>query len=821
MRLLDIQEPHYLLVGSYFLRIALRCFLFPLVASKIPAKIAGDIILSTLFAPRFRLGWILIFIAALNGLFWTVFRWHYEDTLTDAQITVDYDDTRTMADAFGVDHETFLRELKKRGVTSLGIYELSLGNLRDNGTVTLVQREEAERLYPNVAWSTYPRRYRYVITVPPDNQALTWQVLNRLREQAPPGETPQVAILRAAPAGQPRNASQFGILLPASKQLLNDAQMGFDPQQIALCKKLGLSVTARLSNALNMNLNRVNQALDDAQKAGAKVVIFAEDEVLGYNSMIREVAKEMQNRGLLFGNIEFSKQRGWEGFTARSNGQLVRVHSVGPDEAAKWQPEALTERFTRAVRERNIRVAYIRLIRHFKGEYKSSPGEEPTLEKSALQQNYDFIEGVAKELHKQPLPFAWLRPGVHTSTAKAFGNYPLDQLGGGALARVIRYLGLFLSSLGMVGAGLLLANLFLEWDAEKEIRRLMLGVALVTFLLLLDYVLEVLQTHGGGGIAGRVLSLWPGYFGQKLIATAVGCVFPALAILWGGLPQVWDSFLNPFPTRAEQETPISKIWLRGAKILLVTSLLMMTGPLLIISLLNQWRFFSGTDKFFFPKLTQLVPLLIIGLAFAGDVFPHRVISEGAAAARARARQWFRNLLEQPFTARVALIGGVLAIAGFIWIARTGNDSGMEISGLELKMRSILEQVFITRPRTKEVFIGHPAMIFAVYFALRRQWTAAFAATILATIGQADMLNTFCHLHTPIFYSLLRSIHAVWLGILIGGAALWAYHKIFAPRAFASYSPSNRTLGEYSTQHTAANGRTDSKAPDKPQSSTRR
>jgi hypothetical protein len=131
------------------------------------------------------------------------------------------------------------------------------------------------------------------------------------------------------------------------------------------------------------------------------------------------------------------------------------------------------------------------------------------------------------------------------------------------------------------------------------------------------------------------------------------------------------------------------------------------------------------------------------------------------------------------------------IVAYIWIARTGNDSGMEISSFELKMRALMEAVFITRPRTKEVFLGHPAMIFAVYFAVRRQWIPAFAAAILVTIGQADMLNSFCHLHTPIFYALLRSIHAVWLGILIGGVALWVYHTLTAPRGFTSYRPPRR------------------------------
>jgi hypothetical protein len=88
-----------------------------------------------LFTPRFRLGWILILLAAVNGLFWTVFRWNYENSLTSAQITLDYDDTRTMADAFGLNQETFLRELKKRGVTSMVFYYHSLANLSYNSRI--------------------------------------------------------------------------------------------------------------------------------------------------------------------------------------------------------------------------------------------------------------------------------------------------------------------------------------------------------------------------------------------------------------------------------------------------------------------------------------------------------------------------------------------------------------------------------------------------------------------------------------------------------------------------------------------------------------
>jgi hypothetical protein len=184
-----------------------------------------------------------------------------------------------------------------------------------------------------------------------------------------------------------------------------------------------------------------------------------------------------------------------------------------------------------------------------------------------------------------------------------------------------------------------------------------------------------------------------------------------------------------------------------------------------------------TDKYLLPKATQMLPLILVGLAFAGEVFPHRVASEGAEAARRRARDLFVKTMRQPFTVRIAVSTALLLFVGSIWIARTGNDSGMEISAFELQFRSGLEQLFITRPRTKEIFLGMPAMIFAVWFVRQRRWMLAFGAVIAATVGQADLLNSFCHIHTPIFYALLRSIHGVWLGALIGGVALLAYNAV--------------------------------------------
>ena len=76
-------------------------------------------------------------------------------------------------------------------------------------------------------------------------------------------------------------------------------------------------------------------------------------------------------------------------------------------------------------------------------------------------------------------------------------------------------------------------------------------------------------------------------------------------------------------------------------------------------------------------------------------------------------------------------------------------------------------------------MGHPAFLFAVYFALRRQNWMSWAALVLATIGQADVLNTMCHIHTPLFYSIWRSITGVILGAFLGWIALWFYDRFIA------------------------------------------
>ncbi len=656
-----------------------------------------------------------------------------------------------MADAYGISQAQLLQDFKKRGATSLALYNQTLGTLRDNARLTITSREVAQQVYRGLDWDAIDPRYRFLITS--TDPKLIEQIWPRLF-----GQASSVSALRKIEL-EPRSGGSFGILLPASKQLVGDIQLGFDPQQVQFARDNGYSVTARVSNPLNLTPARIGTLLDDVEKIGAKVVIFAEDEVLGYESLVSGAAREMRRRGLVFTNIEFSKQRGGPDFAKNTEGALVRLHTVTADEAARAKPDILVDRFVRAAKERNMRVLYLRLVRQQKGEPKI-PEEGVKLppielEKTPYRQNLDFIERVSSDL-TSPTPLVpFLRPALQMGDAQPFGDYPQAQFAatfGERGAKIVRTLMLFGSGLGVVGGTLLLLNLFFDLSPRAQRRWLFAGLFLIA---------------GLSNFAGK---------GAQLMALQAGIVFPIVAMLWGGLPLVWDGL----KTLDKPHTP-KNVALLGFGILWKTTLLTLIGGFLVVSLLNNWRYMSKADEFLGEKATQFLPLLIIPLAFLGELFPHRVEKNGAAAGRDLMKARFNRALAKPFTVRVAFTSVVILFAGYIWMARFGNESGMEISTLELNLRATLEKIFITRPRTKEIFLGHPAFLIAVLFMLRRQKWLAWGALVVATIGQTDVLNTMCHIHTPVFYSIWRSITGVFLGAFGGFVALWLFDKFTARR----------------------------------------
>ncbi len=179
-----------------------------------------------------------------------------------------------------------------------------------------------------------------------------------------------------------------------------------------------------------------------------------------------------------------------------------------------------------------------------------------------------------------------------------------------------------------------------------------------------------------------------------------------------------------------------------------TSAVSLIGGLCVGGLLNGLPYFVKADAFEGVKIAHFLPIGLIGLYF----FLRNTDVKAA--------------LKTPIFWQQAGIG-MLLLVGFAFMAsRTGNDGPAGVSGLELKLRALLDQILYVRPRTKEFMIGHPALIIAIGLAASKRASGGWLAVamMVGAIGQTSMVNTMCHLHTPITVSLAR----IGVGLVVGG-----------------------------------------------------
>ncbi|HCF71944.1 MAG TPA: hypothetical protein DER33_10260, partial [Syntrophomonas sp.] len=105
---------------------------------------------------------------------------------------------------------------------------------------------------------------------------------------------------------------------------------------------------------------------------------------------------------------------------------------------------------------------------------------------------------------------------------------------------------------------------------------------------------------------------------------------------------------------------------------------------------------------------------------------------------------------------------------YVYVGRSGNTSGIQVSGLEMRLREILENIFLARPRFKELIIGYPALFALVY--LYRKYGKDYIALILGLgvmMGSISMVNSFCHVFTAVMTSVNRTLGGLLVGTIIG------------------------------------------------------
>jgi hypothetical protein len=211
-------------------------------------------------------------------------------------------------------------------------------------------------------------------------------------------------------------------------------------------------------------------------------------------------------------------------------------------------------------------------------------------------------------------------------------------------------------------------------------------------------------------------------------------------------------------------TPVLGFWLFATSTknapyirFLSASLLSVWGGVVVYLMGASVPLILGISSVSGVKLQLLVPLVI-----AGFLITHP--SEW--------KKWFEKTVK---VKHVILVGGVIGALGVFYLMRSGNFPLIPVSDSERHFRDALERWLGARPRFKEFFIGHPALITAFY--LQRLGAKPRALLLIGLIGQISIVNTFLHFHIPLEQGLLRTFHGLWIGSLLAVPLCWAAGRI--------------------------------------------
>ena len=656
---------------------------------------------------------VLIVVGLLSALAVDVQRSRVEQENMTVDLAIDYEGLVELAEREGLPVEEVLAQAKEAGLSSLAVYETTFKKLNVNGKVSAAAGSEILANYQNGAMSD--PQWRTLVengTIKGTQVYVTGHDAQTFREV-------KEDLLRRL--GEQRVTSlwlngQEILAVQANYESFLKMNLGMPTDEMQAVNKAGFSVIARPSNYNMASREDVLSVFARLQGINVSEMVFSGSQTLGAPKALQTTIDAMRERNMTLGMIEdttqlqFYKQDGLDEIAQGLDYKAARLYSIPKDEQPKLKMDSAVERWSNTDEERNIRIDLLRIY------------EKPSPNMTLLETNMKYF----RDTHD-----ALTAKGFHIGPASTFAPYyPANvwriPMVIGVSAAVVLYLSLICPAFRPKYQYILLAFLILG---------------------------SVVPLALGNGTKIRLLA-----------AFASANVFPALAVIWQ-LDRIRSSVLDA-------KSPLWRIICTGVLALLVSSLLSYIGAAYLSGTLADTKYFLEVDIFRGIKLTFVLPLILVALAFLQrfDIFDGRMDDTKGVAAQ------FKKIMDMPVKIKTLCALGVVVAAGIVFVARSGHTSGMPVSSLELRFRAFLEQAFYARPRSKELLIGHPAFMLAV-MAVYRKWPTMllFILVLLATIGQGSMVETFAHMRTPIFMSFMRGIGGIALGAGIGAILMILIH----------------------------------------------
>ncbi len=485
----------------------------------------------------------------------------------------------------------------------------------------------------------------------------------------------------------------------------------------------GFHVVVRPQNYLSVRQDQIDNLFRRINASGAIVSAYMPcgTEVVGFPYMLDYMGRKMREsqssgpRGMKlimlehYTQLQFVPIAGLADLAGQADYNAARSYVIDALEQKKITVGEALRRWAITDEERNIRFNYVR------------PFFLPRDGRSIYDLNLDYVRNIILNVNER---------GYQINTAGVFAGAD-----GAAEAYFPDRISLIPVLAAILAAVVLYAGLLLNLRARCQ---LLIWLAACV-------------------CAAAALLAGDATFVRQLLALAAAIVFPVLSI--NVMLDLWHGY-------AGQHQKLPQILAAAIWQLALAILLSLAGAALLSAILTDIRFLLEIDIYRGVKLTFVMPLLLLTLLYIKKYFVHAGESWQEAAGR------IAHLLEKALTLRHLAVLGLLLFIAYYFVGRSGHTGGVPVPEIEIKMRLFLEQVLYARPREKEFMIGHPAFFLAVYAACRKApgvWQYVLACA--AIIGQGSLVETFCHMRTPVIMSLARAFSGYAAGAILGIAAV--------------------------------------------------
>jgi hypothetical protein len=653
-----------------------------------------------------RLLFIVLGIALLAGLYATYKRTRIEAQSRRVEIVMDYADFITLARSYDYNPSIFLNELRKVGLTSVAVQE-ELGSQLNVGSNAVAYSGQQLTNQARLAPLGDPRLAAIVKRgVAADSMYLI--VYNaatyaRYMRQLPMRfERKSLQVLRG-------DRAPYLIAIKTTPDFFGTVGLGIPDEEAALVKRAGLLLVPRLQDDERFGPAQIDAIMNDAvHKRRSSTVIFfgLRNEVLGYPNAIPATAAAIKRLHLNFGTIETydpsQTQKGNDDLARLVIEDTARVQAISRPELDKLGPDGPSQvvaRYLLGVRERNVRVVYLR------------PWSRPWGTRSIFQSNIELVRELGNGItqNKDRLGRATPIPGFRFN-------------------RIV----LALTSLAVPALVLLILESFGIVD-----RRLAIGFFVATLLF-----------YAAGSIVHHAA------FALKMIALAGAIAFPTAAML-AIAPLFTTSGIARFGPAA----------IAGARTLGIALFVTLGGAIVVIALVSTPFTMEEIDRFTGVKAVLFTPpVIVLALYFFTSKFGAKIDDP-------------RTAFGSPVRVVQIVAFAILAGGAFVLLARSGNQSDIAPSNLELSLRAHLTTLLSVRPRFKEFGFGFPLLALLPALALVDKRRFGWFVALGGAVGLADVVDTFSHLHTSLTISLARLAIGAILGGIIGFVVVLVYRAI--------------------------------------------